>query len=37
MIHALHIRVLKLIAQNNAEAQQLIPEYGAKLQDILKR
>ena len=37
MIHALHIRALKLIAQNNAEAQQLIPEYGAKLQDILKR
>ena len=37
LIHALHIRALKLIAANNAEAQQLIPEYGAKLQDILKR
>jgi len=28
---------LKLIAENNVEAQQLIPEYAAKLQDILKR
>ncbi len=37
MIHALHIRALKLIAENNVEAQQLIPEYAAKLQDILKR
>jgi aminoglycoside phosphotransferase (APT) family kinase protein len=37
LIHALHIRALKLIAQNNTEAQQLIPEYAAKLQDILKR
>jgi len=37
LIHALHIRALKLIAQNNTEAQQLIPEYAAKLQDILKQ
>jgi len=37
MIHALHIRALKLIAENNVEAQQLVPEYAAKLQDILKR
>jgi aminoglycoside phosphotransferase (APT) family kinase protein len=36
LIHALHIRALKLIAQGDTQAQQLIPEYGAKLKEILK-
>lgn len=36
MVHALHIRALKLIAQGDTQAQQLIPEYGAKLKEILK-
>ncbi|GAA5014108.1 phosphotransferase family protein [Acinetobacter puyangensis] len=37
VIHALHIRALQLIAQQDSEANTLIQEFSAKLQDILKQ